>query len=147
MNGHLFPCIKTKEQYFLNCLHSWMRQTCDWFFDCAKACYKTCVVLSNYTDIAVALLHHYPTLKKAGLSKLGIRGGRGKTVLYPTAQSSHTQHRAQIYHQGLITSQVASNIKGFASTHNASLDQYILDYLPLPTQHHRSTTIWVSPRG
>ncbi len=51
-------------------------------FDCAKAGYKTCVVLSNDTDVAVALLYHYPTLKEAGLSELWMRGGRGKTVRY-----------------------------------------------------------------
>ena len=120
--------------------------SCDWFFDCAKACYKTCVVLSNYTDIAVALLYHYPPFKKS----------RTKQARDPrwTWQNCVISHCTVVLHtsscpnissdQGLITSQFASNIKGFASTHN---DRYILDYLPLPTQHHRSTTISVSARG
>ena len=39
-------------------------------FDCAKAGYKTCIILSNDTDVAVALLYHYHTTKEAGLSQL-----------------------------------------------------------------------------
>ena len=51
-------------------------------FDCAKAGCKTCVILSNDTDVAVALLYHYHTMKEAGLSELWMRAGSAKTVRY-----------------------------------------------------------------
>ncbi|KAG0715268.1 Pseudouridine-5'-phosphate glycosidase [Chionoecetes opilio] len=65
-------------------------------FHCATAGYKTSVVLSNDTDVAVALLYHYPTLEEAGLSELWMRGGRGKTVRYIPLHILHKHHGQDI---------------------------------------------------
>ncbi|KAG1662218.1 hypothetical protein GQR58_021027 [Nymphon striatum] len=47
--------------------------------DCCRAGYKTCVVISNDTDVIVALLFYVPVFLQEGLMELWIRAGRGNT--------------------------------------------------------------------
>ncbi|KAG1650372.1 putative uncharacterized transposon-derived protein F52C9.6 [Nymphon striatum] len=47
--------------------------------DCCRAGYKTCVVISNDTDVIVVLLFYVPVFLQEGLMELWIRVGRGNT--------------------------------------------------------------------
>ncbi|KAG1701651.1 hypothetical protein GQR58_004686 [Nymphon striatum] len=47
--------------------------------DCCRAGYKTCVVISNDTDVIVALLFYVPVFLQERLMELWIRAGRGNT--------------------------------------------------------------------
>ncbi|KAG1662368.1 hypothetical protein GQR58_020977 [Nymphon striatum] len=47
--------------------------------DCCRAGYKTCFVISNDTDVIVALLFYVPVFLQEGLMELWIRAGRGNT--------------------------------------------------------------------
>ncbi|KAG1677699.1 hypothetical protein GQR58_013762 [Nymphon striatum] len=47
--------------------------------DCCRAGYETCVVISNDTDVIVALLFYVPVFLQEGLMELWIRVGRGNT--------------------------------------------------------------------
>ena len=48
--------------------------------DCLQAGYETCVVISNCTDVIVALLFHVSNFLQNGLGKLWVRAGRGTTT-------------------------------------------------------------------
>ena len=48
--------------------------------DCLWAGHKTCVVISNDTDVIVALLFYMPTFLQEGLQELWVRAGRGNTT-------------------------------------------------------------------
>ena len=48
--------------------------------DCLQAGYTTCVVISNDTDVIVALLFHVANLLQKGLRELWVRAGRGSTT-------------------------------------------------------------------
>ena len=52
--------------------------------DCLQAGYKTCVVMSNYTDVIVTLLFCVPTFLQKGLGNYGNRQGEApQPVLCP----------------------------------------------------------------
>ena len=50
--------------------------------DCVQAGYKTCVILSNDTDVIVALLFDIPIFLQQGLKELWVRAGRGNTICF-----------------------------------------------------------------
>ena len=50
--------------------------------DCLRAGHKTCVVISNDTDVIVALLFYMPTFLQKGLQELWVRAGRGNTTRF-----------------------------------------------------------------
>ena len=51
-------------------------------FDCERTGYKTCVVLSNDTDVIIALLYFMPIFLQEGLEELWVRAGRGTTARF-----------------------------------------------------------------
>lgn len=51
-------------------------------FDCVRTGYKTCVVLSNDTDVIISLLHFMPIFLQEGLEELWVRAGRGTTARF-----------------------------------------------------------------
>jgi hypothetical protein len=59
--------------------------------DCLQAGHKTCVVISNDTDVIVALLFHLPTFLQNGLQELWIRAGRGNTTRYVPLHILHAR--------------------------------------------------------
>ena len=50
--------------------------------DCLRGGYKTCVLISNNTDVTVALLFYVPTFLQEGLQELWVKAGRGKTTRF-----------------------------------------------------------------
>lgn len=58
--------------------------------DSLKAGHTTCVVISNDTDVIVALLYHCPVFIQNGLEQLWVRAGVGDTTRYVPL---HTLHR------------------------------------------------------
>ena len=50
--------------------------------DSVEAGHKVCVVISNDTDVVVALLYHIPTFLQHGLEQLWVRAGVGDTSRY-----------------------------------------------------------------
>ena len=50
--------------------------------DCLRGGYKTCVVISNDTDVTVALLFYVPTFLQEGLQELWVKAGRGNTTRF-----------------------------------------------------------------
>ena len=50
--------------------------------DCVRAGYRTCVVISNDTDVITALLYFVPVFLQEGLEELWVRAGRGTTVRF-----------------------------------------------------------------
>ena len=50
--------------------------------DCTQNGIKRCVVLSNDTDVIVALLHHMCVFEKKGLEELWVRAGVGASTRY-----------------------------------------------------------------
>ena len=57
--------------------------------DCVREGYKICLVISNDTDVAIALLYHLTTFLQEGLHELWVRVGRGNiTHILPL----HTLH-------------------------------------------------------
>ena len=50
--------------------------------DCLQAGYKICVVISNDTDVIVALLFYMPIFFQEGLKELWVWAGRGTTTRY-----------------------------------------------------------------
>ena len=60
--------------------------------DCVRAGYSTCVVLSNNTDVIVALLYYVPMFRKEGLKELWVRAGRGNTTRFVPLHILHDQH-------------------------------------------------------
>ena len=59
--------------------------------DCLQAGYKTCVVISNDTDVIVALLFHVPTFLQKGLRELWVRAGRGSTTRFVPLHILHAR--------------------------------------------------------
>ena len=60
--------------------------------DCVLAGYSTCVVLSNDTDVIVALLYYVPMFRKEGLKELWVRAGRGNTTRFVPLHILHDRH-------------------------------------------------------
>ena len=50
--------------------------------DCLQAGYKTCVVISNYTDVIFVLLFHVPNFLQKGLEELWVQAGRGTATRF-----------------------------------------------------------------
>ena len=50
--------------------------------DCLQAGYKTCVVISNYTDVIFVLLFHVPNFLQKGLEELWVQAGRDTTTRF-----------------------------------------------------------------
>ena len=50
--------------------------------DSLKAGNKVCIVISNDTDVTVALLYHMPVFIQNGIEELWVRAGVGDTTRY-----------------------------------------------------------------
>ncbi len=50
--------------------------------ECPQAGYKTCVVITNYTDVIVTLLFRLPNFLQKGLGELWVQVGRGITTSF-----------------------------------------------------------------
>jgi len=50
--------------------------------DCLKAGHKVCVVISNDTDVIVALFHQMPVFLQFGIEELWVRAGIGDSTRY-----------------------------------------------------------------
>jgi len=59
--------------------------------DCVRAGYSTCVVLSNDTDVIIALLYYVPMFRKKGLKELWVRAGRGNTTRFVPLHILHNR--------------------------------------------------------
>jgi hypothetical protein len=64
--------------------------------DCVRAGYSTCVVLSNDTDVIVALLYYIPMLQKEGLKELWVRAGRGNTTRFLPLHELHDRQGSDL---------------------------------------------------
>ena len=64
--------------------------------DCVRAGYSTCVVLSNDTDVIIALLYYVPMFRKEGLKELWVRAGRGNTTRFVPLHILHDRHGADL---------------------------------------------------
>ena len=78
MMGQKIPCstcsLRLRKQIFIyRCMMSW---------DCLRGGYKTCIVISNDTDVIVALLFYVPTFLQEGLQELWVKAGRGNTTRF-----------------------------------------------------------------
>ena len=60
--------------------------------NCTKSGYRKCVVLSNDTDVMVALLYHFAHMKAAGLDELWVKAGRGTTSRFTPLHVLHRKH-------------------------------------------------------
>ena len=58
-------------------------------YDCLKAGYKTCVVVSSDTDVIVRLLNHVPLFQEHNLQELWVRAGVGDTTRYLPLHTLH----------------------------------------------------------
>ena len=59
--------------------------------DFLQAGYKTCVVISNYTDVTVTLLFHVPNFLQNGLGELWVQAGRGTTTRFVPLRILHAR--------------------------------------------------------
>ena len=59
--------------------------------DSLHAGYKTCVVISNDTDVIVALLFYVPIFLQEGLKELWVRAGRGTTIRFMPLHILHAR--------------------------------------------------------
>lgn len=59
--------------------------------DCLRAGYKTCIVVSNDTDVIVALLFHLTTFLQEDLQELWVRAGRGNTTCFVPLHILHAR--------------------------------------------------------
>ena len=59
--------------------------------DCIQAGYKTCVVISNDTDVIIALLYHVPNFLQKGMRELWVRAGRGTTTRFVPLHILHAR--------------------------------------------------------
>ena len=59
--------------------------------DCLQSGYTTCVVISNDTDVIVALLFYVPIFLQEGLKELWVRAGRGTTTRFVPLHILHAR--------------------------------------------------------
>ena len=65
--------------------------------DCIQAGYKTCVVISNDTDVIIALLYHVPNFLQKGMRELWVRAGRGTTTRFVPLHILHARLGSDLY--------------------------------------------------
>ena len=59
--------------------------------DCIRSGYKTYVVISNDTDVIIALLFYVPVFLQEGLTELWVRAGRGASIRYVPLHTLHAR--------------------------------------------------------
>ena len=88
MNSNDWPCAKIHQDVEQNMQD--LESTVDeadlripmHVLDCIRSGYKTCVVISNDTNVIIALLFYVPVFRQKGLTELWVRAGRGISIQY-----------------------------------------------------------------
>ena len=65
--------------------------------DCIRSGYKIYVVISNDTDVIIALLFYVPVFLQEGLTELWVRAGRGTSIRYVPLHTLHTRLGQNLY--------------------------------------------------
>ena len=97
MDSDDWQCIQihNSEEHYMRHLHSTVEDA-DLripvhVLDCLQAGYKTCVVISNYTDVIVTLLFRVPNFLQKGLGELWVEAGRGTTTRFVPLHILHAR--------------------------------------------------------